>query len=219
VTTPQIGFLLRLAGCKQVTLDAPTYYGVVDATTLGDSVVGWRRFAVRAAPAIGAVASAVVRVAGRVSFGATASVEPADRDDAVPYAPSEGGWTVDPTSCWEWLSEVGALRVVAVGGRRPSRVLVRPPRSKQEDLHVIAWDSDRPGTVAAMIAVAHVRRLAGDARTLRVQTWQREHTTAVGRACRLLGMARRPYNGTFYTRTRRPDVGTVAFNPYFYAMF
>ena len=218
VTNEQIGMLLRLAGCRRIGLHDPTYSGVVAAREFDARVSGWRRYALASSAMFGRVTSAITRVGARALFRATAAVVDPDRDDAAALRSCAQGWTVDPVGCWDWLQDIGNLRVVAIRGRRPSRLLIRPPRSKHDDLHIVGWCSGGADTVAALIALAHARKLGGRARALRVQCWQAGHASAVARACRVLGFVPRPA-GAFYVRSRTFDPGSACFNPFFYAMF
>ena len=216
MTNEQIGFLLRLAGCRRIALRDPMFSGVVDATRFADRVSGWRRLAVASAATFGGVTSAITRVGARVLFAATATIADPVGSDAATLTSGASGWTVDPTECWDWLRHVGDLRVLSIHGRRPSRILIRPPRSEDDDLHILGWCSGGAVTIGALLALAHARKLGG--RAVRVQCWQPGNASAVARACRLLGFVPRPA-GAFYVRSRTFDPGAVGFNPFFYAMF
>jgi hypothetical protein len=218
VTNDQIGMLLRLSGCRRVSLDMRAFSGVIDAQTLDDRVTGWRRYALRAAAAFGGVASAVARGGARVLYGARAELVDAVATDAAAITTSADAWTVDPTECWDWIRRVGDLRVLAIRGRKPSRILVRPARSAGDDLHVVGWASGGTDAVSAVIGLACARRVGARPRALQVLCWQSERAPTVARACRLLGFVPRPA-GAVYVRTRMLAPGDVGFSPFFYAMF
>jgi hypothetical protein len=216
-TTPQIGVLMRLAGFRRVPVDAPAYFGVTTPELL-ESAGTTPRLLLSAAAAGGRALASAVRVWGRAVHRSRVVVRPADAGDLSLVRTRLEGWTVDVSSCWEWLCSIGRLETVVIEGRRPCRAVVRPPATPGDDLHVLAWDSELSRTGAAIL-LAEMRRRAAHARAVRVQPWQLDRAARVAGAARMLGFVRRPYSAGLYVRARDLDPGPVSFTPFFYAPF
>ena len=195
---PRVGAIHRRAGCRRLTLEAPTYVLVTRPRTVAREWSKRRRLATVGLSLGQNALVATAYTAVRLVTGAwrAPAVEPpaaADADLAVATAP-DGRWTVSGADAWDWYAGSGVLRAVEVGGRYGSRAIVRLRESDAAAVQVVAWRPKRPGSLPAVLLLGALRRLArrGSAPSLRFQPWEGSGGDgSLAHACRRLGFATR----------------------------
>jgi hypothetical protein len=98
----------------------------------------------------------------------------------------DGEWTIAGADDWVWYAASGQLAVLELGGRSPSRALLRPGDA-QTPAQIVSWQGS--GVRSALLLLAVARRVARErgAPTLRVQLTDDPGGRELGRACLLLG--------------------------------
>ena len=194
---PRVGAIHRRAGCRRLTLEAPTYVLVTKPRTVARE---WskRRRAATVAGSLGQNALlATAYTAARVVTGAWRAPTvglPAAADAELAVATAAAGeWTVSGADAWEWYAGSGVLQAVELGGRFGSRAIVRLREADAAAVQVVSWRPKRPGRLPAVLLLGALRRFArrGAAPSLRFQPWQGSGDDSLARACRLLGFAQR----------------------------
>jgi hypothetical protein len=195
---PRVAAIHARAGCRRVTVDAPTYVLVTGPLAVAREWSTRRKIAaVGLSVAQNALAATAYAAARAVTgaWGAPRVEVPtaADAELAVSTA-VDGRWTVSGAEAWEWYAGSGVLRAVEIDGRFGSRAIVRLRESDAAAVQIVAWRPKRPGSLPALLLLGALRGVArrGSAPSLRFQPWQGSGGDGrLAHACRLLGFARR----------------------------
>jgi hypothetical protein len=221
---PRVAAVHARAGCKRVTVEAPTHIFV------GQPLAAARDWSPRRKAAAVCLSLAqntvlgLLYVATRPVAGRRLRIEPLRPDDADLAVASvgDGEWTVSGFDAWDWYAGSGALHAIEIGGPFGSRAIVRLG-ARGSSLEIVAWRPRRTGLVPGLLLLVALARIArrNSAPTLRFQPWPGQGGNgALARACRTLGLVQRRET-ELVLHVEDPELASadVQLTPFFHVTF